>query len=1011
MKHKYKLLLLILFTVSSLSSLFVGSEVHAQTFNSSNIISDSVFGNTSTMTISQINSFLNQFSGSCISTNSGFSAPDPTGYNPTQGFLYGANVSAGQVIYDASLAYGLNPQVLITTLQKEQSLITGGGGYGCTANAYAASVGYGCPDGGTTYSYSNVDIGTVKGTEITSVSNTCVDSSLDVGFTQQVIRAAWLLRFAEQRSQGNIGWNVQATNYPQQGDSWNNSDDPQSCYSGPMTQGTWQVCPNSSSTYYDGYTTIDSTSVYLDNGATAALYWYTPHFAGNENFDNIFTSWFGGLYSTSYYDAPFSQSGTQQLNPGQQATVFIEYQNLGSQPWYDNNSLSGAPSGTDPVHLATDSPVNSASPFSATWPSNDRPALNFSAVYESNGTTLTSNQNVVEPGQVGEFSFTVSVPSNMAAGSYYAHFVPVLEGSSGTFNDEGSYLLIDVNPVPALSLTSQSSSPTITAGISSNAYLEMQNTGNTPLYDSTSLSGAPSGTYPVHLATANPINSTSPFSATWPSNDRLALNFSAVYESNGTTLASNQHIAQPGQIIKWAFKLTVPDQYAAGSYSLYVQPILEGTSSGYFPYTGISWSITVPTAAAYSITNSSNSMALISGEPSQISLTIENVGNSSTDANTQIDASNSAFQAPTWLSSSEISTLTSSLSAGSSTTVNIPILAPIESSNKNLLFSCSFNDNGSPVQLTNNCTFTISITAYSYTASYYKESTWPTVVPGDSAGVYLEYTNTGNQPWYDNSSLSSATWRNLGPVHLATQNPLNRPSNFDSGWPSNNRPDINFSAVYESNGTTLAPDQHVVQPGEIVEFSFNVSPSLVVWPGLFHEFFQPIVEGTSGLFNYTWTFIGITVPTPVYEDTFFSQSSPSQIAPNGQAAGYFMFKNSGNQLWFDNASLNSAPPGTYPIHLATDDPINRTSQFSASWPSNNRPDINFSAVYESNGTTLAANQNIVYPGEIAKFNITFSAPSNISSGTYYEHFRPILEGTSSGILNDVGAYLRVIVSP
>jgi hypothetical protein len=45
--------------------------------------------------------------------------------------------------------------------------------------------------------------------------------------------------------------------------------------------------------YYDGYTTIDGVSTSIADGATAALYWYTPHFSGNQNFYNLFSSWFG----------------------------------------------------------------------------------------------------------------------------------------------------------------------------------------------------------------------------------------------------------------------------------------------------------------------------------------------------------------------------------------------------------------------------------------------------------------------------------------------------------------------------------------------------------------------------------------------------------------------------------------------------------------------------------------------------------------------------------------------
>lgn len=295
MKRLFRYCLLIA-VVPLIAAVFGPGNAGADTFTPNNLIYDGVFDDTGTMNAAQIDNWLNSSFGStsCISTAHGFSAPDPTGYNPTNGFIFGGNVSAGQVIYDAAQAYGINPQVLLTTLQKEQSLVSGNAG--CSTLRYAGAMGYGCPDGGTTYSYSGVNLYSINGVAVTSVSGTCVNTSLKVGFSQQVIRAAWLLKFGEQRSEGNVSWAVIKGN-------WNNSDDPQSCYSGPMTQGTFARCPSGGSAYYDGYTTIDGTSVHMDDGATAALYWYTPHFTGNQNFDTIFTTWFGPTSNPNLYYA------------------------------------------------------------------------------------------------------------------------------------------------------------------------------------------------------------------------------------------------------------------------------------------------------------------------------------------------------------------------------------------------------------------------------------------------------------------------------------------------------------------------------------------------------------------------------------------------------------------------------------------------------------------------------------------------------------------------------------
>lgn len=273
-------------------------------FNSNNLMDDSVFNNSSSMNTSQIDAFLNTFPSSCISTNNGFVSADVTGYNPSQGFLYGANVSAGTIINNASQAYDLNPQVLLATLQKEQSLVSGGAGcrpetppvlnpcpnppYGTSSTCVTAcqygggciyiALGYDCP-------------------------YYCVPGS--VGFSKQVIKAAWKLKFTQQRSLGNYNWNIQKP-------GWDNSDDPLTDYGGYMTQGIFKRNSSSTLTSYDGYRPVNSNAltVHLDSGATASLYSYTPFTNGNQNFVTIFENWFGpvsgneiGQYSYRLYNS------------------------------------------------------------------------------------------------------------------------------------------------------------------------------------------------------------------------------------------------------------------------------------------------------------------------------------------------------------------------------------------------------------------------------------------------------------------------------------------------------------------------------------------------------------------------------------------------------------------------------------------------------------------------------------------------------------------------------------
>ena len=268
------------------------AHVHASSaFNPANLIDDYIFENTNAMSASQINSFLNGFPNSCLSNNNGFSTPDPTGWSASvtsnHGYTFGANVSAGQAIYDAAQIYHVNPQVILTTMQKEQSIVTGSAGchytnpspgMACTYSGGGCvfiGMSYACP-GGCDYSYN--------------------------GFSLQLIAGTWLLRFAEQRAYGNL------TSY-----TGHDTGDENIYYSGPLAATGWvprdassESCPypsasnntNSLCVYSDAtYTPGDYSTITIANGSTAALYYYTPIVSGNTRFVNIFTQWFGSTLS------------------------------------------------------------------------------------------------------------------------------------------------------------------------------------------------------------------------------------------------------------------------------------------------------------------------------------------------------------------------------------------------------------------------------------------------------------------------------------------------------------------------------------------------------------------------------------------------------------------------------------------------------------------------------------------------------------------------------------------
>jgi hypothetical protein len=271
----------------------------AADFQANRLIDDIIFNTSGALDANAINAFLNTFASSCISPNSGFEARVPSGYSASSGFSFGDFTSAGQVIATAAQVYGINPEVLIVTLEKEQSLVSGRSNFSGYCNngdehKYAAAMGYGCPDSGDRHSWTGVSLYRRSGIERTDTGTTCVSTADKAGFSQQTIRAAWLLKFGQQRSLGNTSWAII-------GGSWDNSDDPATCYGGPMTQGSFKRCSSDTPTYYDGYTVIDGVSTHMDTGATAALYWYTPHFHGNQNFVSLFNQYFGIQYANDTY--------------------------------------------------------------------------------------------------------------------------------------------------------------------------------------------------------------------------------------------------------------------------------------------------------------------------------------------------------------------------------------------------------------------------------------------------------------------------------------------------------------------------------------------------------------------------------------------------------------------------------------------------------------------------------------------------------------------------------------
>lgn len=123
-------------------------------FQAGNIISDGVFYNSSAMTDSQIQTFLESKEKSCTSTASVDSASCLKSYRATtvtktaesglcSGYTGGLVQTAAQIIGGVARSCGINPEVLLVLLEKEQGLVTS------VAPAqwrFDSATGLGCPD-------------------------------------------------------------------------------------------------------------------------------------------------------------------------------------------------------------------------------------------------------------------------------------------------------------------------------------------------------------------------------------------------------------------------------------------------------------------------------------------------------------------------------------------------------------------------------------------------------------------------------------------------------------------------------------------------------------------------------------------------------------------------------------------------------------------------------------------------------------------------------------------------
>jgi hypothetical protein len=234
-------------------------------FNPGSIISDAVFYNGTAMSSGEIQAFIDSKVSSCSSgavclESYRENAASRSANQHCSAFSGGSNLLASEIIARVAVACGVNPQVLIVLLEKEQSLVTSSSP---SSGRYLRATGYGCPD-------------------------TAECDTQYFGFTNQVYQAAQ--QFKRYQANPN-GYNYRAG--------------------------------RTNSILFHPNGACGAQPVYIENQATAGLYNYTPYQPnaaalanlygtgdgcssyGNRNFWRIFTDWFGNTQGT-----PFARSAS-----------------------------------------------------------------------------------------------------------------------------------------------------------------------------------------------------------------------------------------------------------------------------------------------------------------------------------------------------------------------------------------------------------------------------------------------------------------------------------------------------------------------------------------------------------------------------------------------------------------------------------------------------------------------------------------------------------------------------
>lgn len=456
-------------------------------FTAGNIIDDATFFNSTTMSPQQIQDFLNSKVPVCDTNGQqiiysqtraeyGASRGNPapficlkdysqsipqivnSGSDLCTGSIQGGTKSAALIIYDVAQACGINPQVLIVLLQKEQSLVTDDWPW---TVQYQKATGYGCPD-------------------------TAPCNAEYFGFFNQVYQAAKAFRRYEA--------NPNSYNY--------------------------KAHRNNFIYYHPSLGACGGTNVYIENQATANLYIYTPYQPnaaalnnlygtgdgcsayGNRNFWRMFNDWFGATHAPNYSSTPvssWSSLPTGTMVKGDRSYIVFKVRNTSNRAWDRTKTF-----------LGTAVPFDRGSGFhDGSWVSIHRPAQLKEATVEPGdiGTfefwyrapafsgTFTERFSVVVEGESWTPYAGLFLTTTVVDPSYSANIV-----SLGSYKDA--------------TLKTGRTTDRMAPGESAYMVIRIKNVGNRIWKNN--------GPNPTRLATSGPLGRGSGFNSGWITHSRVA---------------------------------------------------------------------------------------------------------------------------------------------------------------------------------------------------------------------------------------------------------------------------------------------------------------------------------------------------------------------------------------------------------------------------------------------------------------------------------------------------------